>query len=142
MCPTHRHPKDHSCSKTSTPITSRSSTPTTQPLPKPFAKLNISSTSTPSSSSTGTSNPASARAAAAAAALKRAGQDVKLASEKVQIGKTKEEKCVDASLHSLTLRRSLAEQESAFKALKARKEKGVLSKAEEVRLAAAIAQRS
>lgn len=138
MCPTHRHPKDHACSKASTPIPSRSSTPTVvQPI-KPFAKLNLapsqaSSAAGPSSSG---SNPTSARAAAAAAALKRAGQQVKQASDNVQIGKTKEEKYVGCPSPQKTvandIRRSLAEQESAFKALKARKDKGVLSKAEEV----------
>ncbi|OCF44151.1 hypothetical protein I317_01943 [Kwoniella heveanensis CBS 569] len=71
-----------------------------------------------SSSSTGATEPKplDARAAAAAAALKRAGQDVK-----VPFVKTKTEK------------RSQAELNSTIQALKARHDKGLLSKTEEVR---------
>lgn len=110
FCPTHRSTAAHSCSETSTPGSSRVTTPqapskqtepskqnpftrTTKPVLSPSqpSKLGSSSTHPPSSSSS--TNPApitaslDAKSAAAAAALRRAGQDVK-----VPFVKTKTEK--------------------------------------------------
>ncbi|WVF72034.1 hypothetical protein IAT40_006846 [Kwoniella sp. CBS 6097] len=85
----------------------------------------------PSSSSAGPemgsgsgSKPLDARAAAAAAALKRAGQDVK-----VPFVKTKTEK------------RSQAELNSTILALKARHDKGLLSKTEELKYAQLVGEK-
>ncbi|WWD16068.1 hypothetical protein CI109_100493 [Kwoniella shandongensis] len=160
FCPSHRTPNSHSCTPNSTPSTSRTTTPQ-PPISRPAGKaafsrlaqsVSASSSSKPSSSTTsvpikanplpppqpssssngptpitassGPSEKLDARAAAAAAALKRAGHDVK-----VPFVKTKTEK------------RSQAELNSTIQALKVRHDKGLLSKAEEVRYAELVGER-
>ncbi|WVQ98886.1 hypothetical protein IAU59_006017 [Kwoniella sp. CBS 9459] len=81
-------------------------------------------TSTSSTGAESRPKPLDARAAAAAAALKRAGQDVK-----VPFVKSKTEK------------RSQAELNSTIQALKARHDKGLLSKAEELKYAQLVGEK-
>nr|XP_019013648.1 uncharacterized protein I206_01719 [Kwoniella pini CBS 10737]OCF52429.1 hypothetical protein I206_01719 [Kwoniella pini CBS 10737] len=144
FCPTHRHSSSHTCSPNATPSSSStnlnqstrpagkaalsrllppSMTPpiaSSSKLPQSSAKPAISPaikvTSQPTPVESNTSRPLDAKAAAATAALRRAGQDVK-----VPFVKTKVEK------------RSQAELNSTIQALKNRHDKGLLTKAEEVR---------
>ncbi|ORY28253.1 hypothetical protein BCR39DRAFT_445844, partial [Naematelia encephala] len=142
FCPTHRHTTSHTC----TPIASGSNTPLNlNASSRPTAKSGLSrllppSMQPPSQStkpvqapnppsqpqpqpqpipiSTNNSTPLDAKAAAAAAALRRAGQDVKV-----------------PFIKSKTDKRAADEHASALKALQARHQKGLLTKAEEVRFA-------
>ncbi|KIR80040.1 hypothetical protein I306_03004 [Cryptococcus gattii EJB2] len=152
FCPTHRHPTSHTCSnQTPSPSSSSSrlgnpqASPTSRPAGKaalsrllppsmqPPASAGVSTSMAPvkvnsvSSSLSGSKSLAAssegnapsnldAKAAAAGAALKRAGQDVK-----VPFVKSSAEK------------RTQAEVNSQIKALKARHEKGLLTKTEQVR---------
>ncbi|KIY34317.1 hypothetical protein I305_03097 [Cryptococcus gattii E566] len=152
FCPTHRHPTSHTCSnQTPSPSSSSSrlgnpqASPTSRPAGKaalcrllppsmqPPASAGVSTSMAPVkvnsvSSSLSGSKPLAAssegnapsnldaKAAAAGAALKRAGQDVK-----VPFVKSSAEK------------RTQAEVNSQIKALKARHEKGLLTKTEQVR---------
>ncbi|WVN86705.1 uncharacterized protein L203_101877 [Cryptococcus depauperatus CBS 7841] len=155
FCPTHRYATAHACN---TPSPSASSSriialqppdasnatekyglsrliPTSIHLPVINSKLSLPqklappSSNTPTVSSTSLTNPDTpiqkldARAAAAAAAMKRAGKDVK-----VPFVKTKVEK------------RTKAEFDSQIKALKARHEKGLLTKAEQVKYAELVGE--
>ncbi|WVR05315.1 hypothetical protein IAU60_002329 [Kwoniella sp. DSM 27419] len=163
FCPTHRHSTSHICQASGAPSSSSSSTGTPQPpVTKPAGKAalgrflppSMQSPSTSSSTpvrptpqppiipnasqppvrahsmstsdtiSAGGARPMDARAAAAAAALKRAGQDVK-----VPFVKTKVEK------------RSQAELNSTIQAMKARHDKGLLSKAEELKYAELVGEK-
>ncbi|WOO82384.1 AN1-type zinc finger protein 2B [Vanrija pseudolonga] len=129
FCPSHRSAQSHSC--TPTPVGSPA------PAQQQGAGKSAMSRLLQSSSSSSSSKPAAkpiaapkpqqppsqpvsaqleARAAAAQAALKRAGQDAK-----VPFVKTKTEKRADAEL------------QSTIKSLKARHDKGLLTKAEQVR---------
>ncbi|KAK8869668.1 hypothetical protein IAR55_000236 [Kwoniella newhampshirensis] len=159
FCPSHRTASSHSCaSPNSTPSSSRTNTPQ-PPVSRPAGKAAMSRLLPPSmqppvtasssrsppapirsdphpsprppssgpqpiTASSGPKEQLDARAAAAAAALKRAGHDVK-----VPFVKTKTEK------------RSQAELNSSIQALKARHDKGLLSKAEEVRYAELVGER-
>ncbi|CAD6569238.1 MAG: hypothetical protein TREMPRED_005131 [Tremellales sp. Tagirdzhanova-0007] len=165
FCPTHRHSASHSCN--ATPSSSRGSTPqpsaqpsrpagraamsrllppsmqvsssksitatkpiiTTRPTPLPAISprpVPASPQSVPSSSQPipVSTSPFDARAAAASAALKRAGQDVK-----VPFVKSKTDKRADA------------EMQSTIQALKARHDKGLLSKTEEIRYAELVGKK-
>ncbi|WVW82933.1 hypothetical protein I302_104948 [Kwoniella bestiolae CBS 10118] len=154
FCPTHRHSSSHTCTPSNTPSSSNinlssqpqpqsqptrqagkaalsrllpqsmtppvaSSSSSTHPKPIPAVKV-TSASSAPAASD----KPLDAKAAAAAGAIKRAGQDVK-----VPFVKTKTEK------------RSQAELNSTIQALKARHDKGLLSKTEEVKYAELVAER-
>ncbi|KAK4687473.1 hypothetical protein P7C73_g2641, partial [Tremellales sp. Uapishka_1] len=145
FCATHRHASEHACLATPSSSSSSSRAHTPQPPTSSLSRL-IASTSRPnppsqpvkafvqpSKPSIQPSNPPrnpipisthqlEARAAAAAAAMKRAGQDVK-----VPFVKTKVEK------------RSQSELNSSLQALKHRQQKGLLSKAEEVKYAELLA---
>ncbi|KAL7420611.1 hypothetical protein Q5752_004562 [Cryptotrichosporon argae] len=146
FCPSHRHAESHSC--TSTPSSSRAATPQVNAAPANAARAALSrlvppalqkaSTSASSSSAkpapapfrpqvpattASSSQPLDARAAAAAAALRRAGQDVK-----VPFLKSKADK------------RAQEEAASQLKAMKARHDKGILSKTEEVQYAEMMGQ--
>ncbi|WWC89866.1 uncharacterized protein L201_004794 [Kwoniella dendrophila CBS 6074] len=155
FCPTHRHSSSHTCSPNNTPssssinlsqpqrpagkaafsrlipqsmtppTSSTSSTTTYKPVTNPSVKAVPSpSNNAPTPITASTNKPLDAKAAAAAAALKRAGQDVK-----VPFVKTKVEK------------RSQAELNSTIQALKVRHDKGLLTKAEEVKYAELIGER-
>jgi len=156
FCPSHRHPTSHVCN--ASPSSSRGSTPQPPSQPArpggraamsrllPPSMQSSSSKSTPITTSRPTPPPAAvpqpvsaamspldARAAAASAALKRAGHDAK-----APFIKSKTDKCVyfkhDGSSSAEELRRRAeAETQSAIQAMRARHEKGLLSKAEEVR---------
>ncbi|OWT41345.1 hypothetical protein C362_00811 [Cryptococcus neoformans Bt1] len=160
FCPTHRHPTSHTCSN-QTPSPSSSSsrigTPQTQATSRPASKAALSRLLPPSmqppasaeasrpvppvkvnSANSNSSAPRplaapsggnigsslDAKAAAAAAAFKRAGQDVK-----VPFVKSSAEK------------RTQAETNSQIQALKARHEKGLLTKTEQVKYAELVGQR-
>ncbi|WVQ78596.1 hypothetical protein IAT38_000682 [Cryptococcus sp. DSM 104549] len=166
FCPTHRHPNTHTCTPNSTPSSSRTGTPqpaisrpagkaafsrllppsmqppasaTSAPVAGPYkaaapvkaAPLKaaspqaVGSGSAPvAASSSSAGKQLDAKAAAAAAALKRAGQDVK-----VSFVKTKVEK------------RTQAEINSQIQALKARHDKGLLSKTEQVKYAELVGEK-
>ncbi|TXT10633.1 hypothetical protein VHUM_02138 [Vanrija humicola] len=137
FCPSHRSAQSHSC--TPTPVGSPA--PTTTPG-TPGGKSAMSRLLQSSGGSSAASSPRpvvaapkpqtpseplsaqlEARAAAAQAALKRAGQDAK-----VPFVKTKTEKRADAEL------------QSTIKSLKARHDKGLLTKAEQLRYAELLGQ--
>ncbi|OCF55794.1 hypothetical protein L486_06546 [Kwoniella mangroviensis CBS 10435] len=148
FCPTHRHSSSHTCTPSNTPSLSNTNlafssrpirpagkaalsrllpnsmtppiAPSSRPIPAPAPAVKVHS----SSSSPPVDKPLDAKAAAAAAAIRRAGQDVK-----VPFVKTKTEK------------RSQAELNSTIQALKARHDKGLLSKTEEVKYAELLAER-
>ncbi|EKC98486.1 hypothetical protein A1Q2_07223 [Trichosporon asahii var. asahii CBS 8904] len=144
FCPSHRHQKEHDCKPDPVPATRPGAKTAGSRLlglggkmpsvsvPSVSARSSVASKPTPpkqpAAIPAGTQASAGeqldARAAAAAAAMKRAGGNVK-----VPFVKTKAEKRV-------------ADQEkSREKALAARKEKGLLTKADEVRYAEMVAKK-
>ncbi|WVQ71707.1 hypothetical protein IAR50_001248 [Cryptococcus sp. DSM 104548] len=164
FCPTHRRPNTHTClNQTPSPGSSSSGLATPQlPVPnanaaRPAARSAMSRLLPPSMQSPagasakpappakaapspkplvatvqssepamtgGTGQKLDARAAAAAAAMKRAGQDVKVPFVK-----------------TTTQKRTRAEIDSQMKALKARHDKGLLTKAEQVKYAELVGEK-
>ncbi|ODN98521.1 hypothetical protein L198_03767 [Cryptococcus wingfieldii CBS 7118] len=163
FCPTHRRPNAHSCTnQTPSPGSSSSGLvtpqlhvpnpsrpagksamsrllpPSMQPPAGASAKPSLPAKTAPSpkplpatvvqnsepATTGGTGQKMDARAAAAAAALKRAGQDVKVPFVK-----------------STTQKRTKAEIDSQMKALKARHDKGLLTKAEQVKYAELVGEK-
>ncbi|WRT67278.1 uncharacterized protein IL334_004245 [Kwoniella shivajii] len=156
FCPTHRHSSSHSCTPSNTPSSSNTNLHQSQnqnqrpagkaalsrllppsmtppmtstasaikPPQQPIKSYSSQPINPPIPVSSSASKPLDAKAAAATAAIKRAGQDVK-----VPFVKTKTEK------------RSQAEINSTIQALRARHNKGLLTKAEEIKYAELVGEK-
>ncbi|KAL1408840.1 hypothetical protein Q8F55_005654 [Vanrija albida] len=129
FCPAHRSAQSHSCVPTPVGTPSPGAAASKSAMARLMSGASSASSSKPPTPAAASPRPQAApqppiaaqleaRAAAAQAALKRAGQDAK-----VPFVKTKTEKRADAEL------------QSTIKSLKARHDKGLLTKAEELRYA-------